>query len=158
MNRGAWQATVRGVARVGQDLATKEREREGHKIKKKTYTFIQVLDVADLKWVTPPFPHSPLQTVKMIQFLGTHRFDDTLERNKAATLYANHHIENEWASSSVFLALTSPIPIPLPPSHSCTCFGFFLISPTLVLPSTFNLEWKWKSCSIVSNSLQPHGL
>ena len=49
MNRGAWQATVRGVARVGQDLATKEREREGHKIKKKTYTFIQVLDVADLK-------------------------------------------------------------------------------------------------------------
>ena len=49
MNRGAWQATVRGVARVGHDSATKEREREGYKIKKKTYTLIQVLDVADLK-------------------------------------------------------------------------------------------------------------
>ena len=27
MDRGAWQATVHGVARVRQDLATKERER-----------------------------------------------------------------------------------------------------------------------------------
>ena len=27
MDRGAWQATVHGVARVGHDLATKERER-----------------------------------------------------------------------------------------------------------------------------------
>ena len=26
MDRGAWQATVHGVARVGHDLATKERE------------------------------------------------------------------------------------------------------------------------------------
>ena len=28
MDRGAWQATVHGVTRVGHDLATKERERE----------------------------------------------------------------------------------------------------------------------------------
>ena len=28
MDRGAWQATVHGVARVGHDLVTKERERE----------------------------------------------------------------------------------------------------------------------------------
>ena len=28
MDRGAWQATVHGVARVGHDLAAKERERE----------------------------------------------------------------------------------------------------------------------------------
>ena len=28
MDRGAWQATVHGVARVGRNLATKERERE----------------------------------------------------------------------------------------------------------------------------------
>ena len=28
MDRGAWQATVHGVARVRHDLATKERERE----------------------------------------------------------------------------------------------------------------------------------
>ena len=28
MDRGAWQATVHGVSRVGPDLATKERERE----------------------------------------------------------------------------------------------------------------------------------
>ena len=27
MDRGAWQATVNGVERVGHDLATKERER-----------------------------------------------------------------------------------------------------------------------------------
>ena len=27
MDQGVWQATVHGVARVGQDLATKERER-----------------------------------------------------------------------------------------------------------------------------------
>ena len=27
MDRGAWQATIHGVARVGHDLATKERER-----------------------------------------------------------------------------------------------------------------------------------
>ena len=26
MDRGAWQATVRGVARVGHDLVTKERK------------------------------------------------------------------------------------------------------------------------------------
>ena len=26
MDRGAWQATVQGVARVGHNLATKERE------------------------------------------------------------------------------------------------------------------------------------
>ena len=26
MNRGAWQATVHGVTRVGNDLATKEKE------------------------------------------------------------------------------------------------------------------------------------
>ena len=29
MDRGAWQAIIHGVARVGHDLATKEREREG---------------------------------------------------------------------------------------------------------------------------------
>ena len=29
MDRGAWQATVHGVARVGHNLVTKEREREG---------------------------------------------------------------------------------------------------------------------------------
>ena len=28
MDRGAWQAIVRGVARVGHDFTTKERERE----------------------------------------------------------------------------------------------------------------------------------
>ena len=28
MDRGAWQATVHGIARIGHDLATKERERE----------------------------------------------------------------------------------------------------------------------------------
>ena len=28
MDRGAWQAAVHGVARVGHDLATKERERQ----------------------------------------------------------------------------------------------------------------------------------
>ena len=28
MDRGAWQATVNGVERVGHDLATKERERD----------------------------------------------------------------------------------------------------------------------------------
>ena len=28
MDRGAWQATVLGVTRVGHDVATKERERE----------------------------------------------------------------------------------------------------------------------------------
>jgi len=28
MDRGAWQATVHGVARVRHDLATKERERD----------------------------------------------------------------------------------------------------------------------------------
>ena len=27
MDRGAWQATIHGVARVGHDLATKEREK-----------------------------------------------------------------------------------------------------------------------------------
>ena len=27
MDRGTWQATVHGVARVGHDLATRERER-----------------------------------------------------------------------------------------------------------------------------------
>ena len=27
MDRGAWQATVHGVTRVGHDLATKEREK-----------------------------------------------------------------------------------------------------------------------------------
>ena len=33
MDRGVWQATVHGVARVGHDLATKEREYSpwGHK-------------------------------------------------------------------------------------------------------------------------------
>ena len=29
MDRGAWRATVHGVARVRHDSATKEREREG---------------------------------------------------------------------------------------------------------------------------------
>ena len=28
MDRGAWQAAVHGVARVGHDLATKDRERD----------------------------------------------------------------------------------------------------------------------------------
>ena len=28
MDRGAWQATVHGVARVGHDLATKEKKRD----------------------------------------------------------------------------------------------------------------------------------
>ena len=30
MDRGAWQATVHGVARVGCDLATKERREQKH--------------------------------------------------------------------------------------------------------------------------------
>ena len=30
MDRGAWRVTVHGVARVGHDLVTKERERERH--------------------------------------------------------------------------------------------------------------------------------
>ena len=30
--------------------------------------------------------------------------------------------------------------------------------PPPVFPSPFNLEWKWKSRSVVSNTLQPHGL
>ena len=33
MDRGAWQATVHGVARAGRDLPTKERERESHFLK-----------------------------------------------------------------------------------------------------------------------------
>ena len=28
MDRGAWQATVHGITRVGHDLVTRERERE----------------------------------------------------------------------------------------------------------------------------------
>ena len=28
MDRGVWQATIHGVARVGHDLVTRERERE----------------------------------------------------------------------------------------------------------------------------------
>ena len=34
MDRGAWQATVHGVARVGHDLATKERENILHGVAK----------------------------------------------------------------------------------------------------------------------------
>ena len=34
MDRGAWQATVHGVARVGHDLATKERENIVHGVAK----------------------------------------------------------------------------------------------------------------------------
>ena len=30
MDRGAWQATVHGVTRVGHDLVTEEREREAY--------------------------------------------------------------------------------------------------------------------------------
>ena len=30
IDRGAWQATVHRVSRIGYDLATKERERESH--------------------------------------------------------------------------------------------------------------------------------
>ena len=30
MDRGAWQATVHRVSRIGYDLATKERERDSH--------------------------------------------------------------------------------------------------------------------------------
>ena len=29
MDRGAWQAIVHGIARVGHDLAAKQRERDG---------------------------------------------------------------------------------------------------------------------------------
>ena len=36
MDRGAWQATVHGVARVGHDLATKPPPPEEMVIKKKT--------------------------------------------------------------------------------------------------------------------------
>ena len=32
MDRGAWQATVHGVARVEHDIATKETEREGDQL------------------------------------------------------------------------------------------------------------------------------
>ena len=32
MDRGAWQAAVHGIARVGCDLVTREREREREKI------------------------------------------------------------------------------------------------------------------------------
>ena len=33
MDRGAWWAAVHGVARVGHDLATKERKKERHEKK-----------------------------------------------------------------------------------------------------------------------------
>ena len=39
MDRGAWQATVHGVPRVGHDLVTKEREKE----EKQNKEFIFVL-------------------------------------------------------------------------------------------------------------------
>ena len=35
MDRGAWQATVHGITRVGHDLVTKEREREREREKER---------------------------------------------------------------------------------------------------------------------------
>ena len=45
MDRGAWQATVHGVARVGHDLATEERESEIPKEHLLLLLFLKVLSV-----------------------------------------------------------------------------------------------------------------
>ena len=38
MDRGAWWATVHGIARVGHDLVTRERERERKRKREKSPT------------------------------------------------------------------------------------------------------------------------
>ena len=82
MDRGAWQATVHRVSRIGYDLATKERERDSHDDKytskleqltetkslspvwlcdPKDYTVHGILQARILEWVAFPFSRGSSQ-------------------------------------------------------------------------------------------------
>ena len=68
MDRGAWQATVHGVTRVGHDLATKWPPPPHYNTIQSSFTALKPL------WVLPIHLHFPFNTWQPRMFLCAHSF------------------------------------------------------------------------------------